>query len=83
MMISFKLSRVLPCASFFTEGRILAGVVALLMQLSLVFWPAAARWARATDEQSGMEKRLAELSEAHRTQIDPYSTPTKKFRQPA
>lgn len=80
-MISFKLSRVLPCASFFTEGRILAGVVALLMQLSLVFWPMAARWARVAGEHSGKEKMLAELSAAHRTQADPYSRPTKKFRQ--
>jgi hypothetical protein len=80
-MISSKLSRILPCASFFAEGRIFAGVMALLMQLSLVFWPAAARWARVTDEQSGMEKMLAELSETHRTTVDPYSRPTKKFRQ--
>jgi hypothetical protein len=80
-MISLKLSQVLPCASFFTEGRIFAGITALLMQLSLVFWPAAARWAKVADEQSGMEKMLAELSETHRAPVDPYSRPTKKFRQ--
>ena len=80
-MISFKLSRVFPCTSFFAEGRILAGMAALLMQLSLVFWPVASRWARVTDNQSGMEKMLAELSETHRTKADPYSKPPKKFRQ--
>ena len=80
-MTSFKLSQIFPCASFFHERRIFLGVVALLMQLSLVLWPAASRLARASDKHSGMEKMLAELSEANRTPADPYSRPTKKFRQ--
>jgi hypothetical protein len=78
-MTSLKLSQILPCSSFFAEGRFVLACVALLMQLSLVLWPTAARWAQRTDEQSGMEKMLAELSETHR--IDPYARPTKKFRQ--
>ena len=52
------------------------------MQVSLVFWPMAARWARANDEQTGMERKLAELSETHRVHNDPYAKqPEKKFRQ--
>lgn len=79
-MNSFKLSQVLPCASFFAEGRVFAGTIALLMQSSLILWPAAARWAQVTDDQSGVEKMLAELSETHRAQVSPYPAPTKKFR---
>jgi len=80
-MPTFKMSQMLPCSSFFSEGRIFLGVLALLMQLSMVLWPMAARWANRTAEQSGMERMLAELSETHR--LDPYSMPRKKFRQPA
>ncbi len=81
-MISSKLSVLLPCSAFFTEGRIFAGTMALLMQLTLILWPVAARWARSTGQQTGMEKKLAELSETHRVHVDPYAKqPEKKFRQ--
>ncbi len=81
-MTSSKLSTLLPCAAFFAEGRVLAGVAAFFMQLTLVLWPAAARWARVKGEQTGMEKKLAELSETHRVHVDPYARqPEKKFRQ--
>jgi hypothetical protein len=82
-MTSFKLSQILPCASFFSEGRLLLGFIVLLMQLSLVLWPAAIRLSRRTSERSGVEKLLAELSETHRMPSDPYAHPTKKFRQAA
>ena len=58
-MTSFKLSQILPCASFFSEGRLLLGFIVLLMQLSLVLWPAAIRLSRRTSERSGVEKLLA------------------------
>lgn len=81
-MTSPKLSRLLPCAAFFAEGRIYAGFVAFFMQLSVVLWPVAARWARAKGERAGVEKKLAELSETHRVHADPYAKqPEKKFRQ--
>ncbi len=81
-MSSSKLSTVLPCAAFFSQGLVLPGVVTLFMQLTLVLWPAASRWARANNAQTGMEKKLAELSETHRVKSDPYAKqPTKKFRQ--
>jgi hypothetical protein len=82
-MTIFKLSQLLPCTSFFSEGRLFLGLVALLMQMSLVFWPVAARWANRTAERSGMERMLAELSEAYRLPDDPYARPAKRFRQPA
>ncbi len=81
-MTSPKLSTVLPFAALFGQGRIFAGIVAFFMQLTLVLWPAAARWARVKGEQTGMEKKLAELSETHRVHVDPYAKqPEKKFRQ--
>jgi hypothetical protein len=73
----------LPCAAFFRAGRFLPGVGVLLMQLSLVFWPAAIRMARGMNEQSGVERLLAELSERHRLPLDPYGKPAKRFRQAA
>ncbi len=82
-MTMFKLSQILPCSSFFSEGRIFLGFVALAMQLSLVFWPVAARWANRNMERSGMERALAELSAMHRVPADPYAAPKKRFRQPA
>ncbi len=79
---AFRLSNVVPFAAFFAQGRVVPGIIALFMQVSLVFWPMAARWARANDEQTGMERKLAELSETHRVHNDPYAKqPEKKFRQ--
>ena len=81
-MISPKSTALMPCTAFFAEGRVFAGITALFMQLTLILWPVAARWARATGEQTGMEKKLAELSETHRVHADPYAKqPEKKFRQ--
>jgi len=59
------------------------GVLALVMQLSLIFWPLASKWARGTVDQSNIERMLAELSEANRAPVDPYAQPLKRFRQAA
>ncbi len=78
---AIKSSALFPGAAFFAAGRSLAGVAALLMQISLVLWPAAVRWARQLEEQSGKDRILAELSSQHR--LDPYARTSKKFRQTA
>jgi hypothetical protein len=80
-MTIFKLSRILPCSTFFAEGRIYLGLTALFMQFTLVLWPVAARWAVRTNEHNGVERLLAEFSEAHHVPKDPYAAPAKKFRQ--
>ena len=82
-MSAFNRRQVFPCAVFFAEGQILKGLVALLMQLSLVLWPLAARWAGRAAEHSGVEKLLAELARTHRAPADPYAPPAKKFRHVA
>jgi hypothetical protein len=71
----------LPCAVFFAEGETFKGVGALLLQLTLVFWPLAAQWASQSRQHTGVDKMLAELSLAH--QRDPYAHTPKKFRQTA
>jgi hypothetical protein len=80
-MTAFKLNNLLPCSSFFSEGRVFLGFVVLAMQLSLVLWPAAARWARRSVERSGVDRLLAELSDAYALPVDPYQNVHKKFRQ--
>jgi hypothetical protein len=70
----------LPCASFFSNGQLWFGVVALAMQLSVVYWPAAVRWAWRAQEQSGVEQLLAEFSTAYHVPADPYAAPAKTFR---
>ena len=79
-MSAFIHRRALPCAIFFAEGQIFKGLAALLMQISLILWPLAARWAERSAESFGVEKLLAELAQAHRAPVDPYAPPAKKFR---
>ncbi|OYV26421.1 MAG: hypothetical protein B7X08_01990 [Acidocella sp. 20-63-7] len=66
---------------FFAEGEALKGVWALLLQLTIVFWPLAAHWASQSRQHSGVDRMLAEFSLAH--QRDPYAHTPKKFRQAA
>jgi hypothetical protein len=82
-MTDSKSIEILPCVAFFSEGRFIAGIIALVMQLTIVLWPFASRWAREMNERSGVERLLAELSEAHRIPSDPYGMPAKRFRQMA
>jgi len=81
--MALRLEVWLPCASFFAAGRLGPGIAAIFMQLSLVFWPLAIRWARGTVDQSNIERMLAELAERHRVPADPYALPAKRFRQAA
>ena len=62
-MKSFNLAKFLPCAVFFANGRAAGGVVALLMQASIVFWPVASRWAFQLKERRSVEALLDDLSD--------------------
>jgi hypothetical protein len=79
--MGLRFSDILPCAAFFSAGRIWTGILTLFMQLSLIFWPSAAAWARALDDRAEVERLLAQFSEAHK--VDPYNQPVKKFRKAA
>jgi hypothetical protein len=72
-----------PCGSFFAAGRYGAGFIALMLQLSLILWPLAIKWARGQHEQTQIERMLTALSEAHRPPVDPYARPLKTFRKAA
>jgi hypothetical protein len=80
VLTMLKSQLLLPCASFFADGQLWFGVLALLMQLSLVCWPAAVRWSRRSQEQLGVEKLLAEFATAYQVPADPYAVPKKSFR---
>ena len=67
-----------PFATFFSAGETRLGLVALLMQLSLVLWPEAVRRARAFAEARGVQRMLDEFSQAHQK---PEAAPTKSFRR--
>jgi len=77
--MDLRWSDLVPCVSFFAAGRAVAGIVTLLMQLSLIFWPAAAIWARRASNNPEVDRKLAEFAEVHK--VDPYAKPAKKFRQ--
>jgi TM2 domain-containing membrane protein YozV len=79
--MGLKWSDLVPCVSFFAAGRPVAGIVTLLMQLSIIFWPAAAIWARRAGRNPDVDRKLAEFAEVHK--VDPYMQPAKKFRQAA
>ncbi|HQT63655.1 MAG: hypothetical protein B7Z75_08015 [Acidocella sp. 20-57-95] len=89
--MALKISDLLPCRAFFLAGKPVAGFVALLMQVSVFFWPLAASWARRVVRQPDGSARvkpnvnevLEELVKANRAPVDPYARATKKFRQTA
>ncbi len=77
--MGLRWSDFVPCVSFFTAARPVAGMAALIMQLTLVFWPAAAIWARRAGSNPDVDRKLAEFAEVHK--VDPYTKPAKRFRQ--
>jgi hypothetical protein len=81
--MAIRMTDMMPCVTFFSTGRIFFGIVAVFMQVSLVFWPQAAAWARRYREVDGVDRLLAEFADAHRVQADPYALPQKRFRQVA
>ncbi len=80
-MNSLKMARIFPFLVLLGQGRPFAGAVAFLLQLSLVFWPLASRWAYVSYERMGIERLLNELSETNKLANDPYGRTPKKFRQ--
>jgi hypothetical protein len=80
-MNTLNLAKIFPCAALWADGRPVAGFLALLLQLTVIFWPVASRWAFVSHERSGIERLLSELSETNRISEDPYKFAAKKFRQ--
>lgn len=80
-MTTLKQAKMFPCAVFFADGHPVAGVIAALLQATLIFWPVASRWASVSHERIGVERMLGELSESNRIVVDSYEAPQKRFRQ--
>jgi hypothetical protein len=79
--MTIRIDQLFPCATFFGHGRVFFGIAALLMQLSIFFWPHAIAWAQKFKAGDGVEKILAQLADEHRVPVDPYAVPAKRFRQ--
>jgi uncharacterized protein YggT (Ycf19 family) len=53
------------------------------MQVSLLLWPVASRWARGSHEQRNIERMLVQLTQPYRPVVIPDDKPVKRFRQVA
>lgn len=51
----------LPWLLFFTIGRILAGIICLVLQITLVGWIPAALWAVYSLSQYNTDKKIAAM----------------------
>ncbi len=51
----------LPFAAFFTIGRPWAGIICLILQITLIGWIPAALWAVYALSQYNTEQRIAEV----------------------
>ncbi|MBD8562860.1 YqaE/Pmp3 family membrane protein [Oxalobacteraceae sp. CFBP 8763] len=54
---------VLPWLTFFTIGRPIAGVICLILQITLVGWLPAAIWAVYALNEYKTDKKIAEASQ--------------------
>ena len=51
----------LPFLLFFTIGRPIAGIICLILQITLIGWIPAAIWATYSLSQYNTDKKIAEL----------------------
>ena len=58
------LAILLPWLSFILRGRILTGIICLLLQITVVGWIPAAAWALISLNESRAERRTARIVKA-------------------
>jgi hypothetical protein len=51
----------IPWLSFFLRGKILSGIVCLLLQITLIGWLAAAIWAVVSRDNAKNDKKMKEM----------------------
>lgn len=71
-----------PAGRFFNDGRVAFALILLVMQATIIFWPLAISIARRQMNRLGVERLLAELSDAYRP-ASATSGPGKSFRKAA
>jgi hypothetical protein len=69
-----------PSGGFFGAGQSGRGVLLLLLQASLIFWPMAVRIARAQADHAGTQRMLDELARSHQPALGMSGAPAKRFR---
>ncbi len=57
-MVRFIIALLLPWLAFFTMGKMIQGVVCLILQLTVVGWLPAAIWAVYTLSQFNTDKKI-------------------------
>lgn len=53
----------IPWLSFFLRGKILSGIVCLILQITLIGWLPAAIWAVMSRDNSKQNKKLKEMEQ--------------------
>jgi hypothetical protein len=76
-----KVNVLLPSAVYFSEGLRLKGVFNLVMQLTLVLWPAAYASARRFKKAVDLELALSDIAATYRVPIGHYAKSRKRFHQ--
>ncbi len=54
----------IPWLSFFLRGKILTGIICLILQITIIGWIPAAVWAVVSLNNSRADKRTAKIVEA-------------------
>lgn len=70
------LAILLPWLSFFVRGKILAGIICLILQITLIGWLPAAIWAVMSYSNSKTEKKLNQIQKSVSSNHTPH---TKSF----
>ena len=80
------LAILLPWLSFFVRGKILAGIICLILQITLIGWLPAAIWAVMSYSNSKTEKKLDQIQKSvssnhahHSKTFDSLSTQSHHF----
>ena len=76
----YQVNALLPCLTFFVAGRVMSGLLVLLMQASLVLWPLAIRMAHQLNESSAIDRILNELSAAYKLPAESHHLARKRLR---
>lgn len=61
----FLIALILPFLLFFTIGRPIAGIICLILQVTLIGWLPAAIWAVYSLSQYNTDKKIAEASKSN------------------
>ncbi|AWG23508.1 YqaE/Pmp3 family membrane protein [Flavobacterium faecale] len=55
------LAILIPWLSFFINGKIIRGIVCLILQITIIGWIPAAIWALSSRNSSKMDKKLKQM----------------------